>query len=176
MRQVRYSVAVSLDGYIAGPAGEFDWIPNEPEIDWRAFMGRFDTVLMGRHTYEATLSQGEHGSKGGMRTYVFSRTLRGGDHPAVTVVQDRAADVVAELRREQGKEIWLMGGGVLFQSLLDAGVVDAVEAAIVPILLGAGMPFLAAPAQRTRLKLTDLKRYATSGIVLLNYDAVLEAA
>src|SRR3972149_11026704 len=116
MRNVRYSAAVSLDGYIAGPAGEFDWIPNEPDIDWPAFMGRFDTVLMGRRTFEATLSQGDHNPSTGMRTYAFSRTLLGHDHPNVTVVRDRAADVVAELRRESGKEIWLMGGGVLFQS------------------------------------------------------------
>ena len=164
---------MSLDGYIAGPAGEFDWIPNEPDIDWLAFMGRFDTVLMGRRTFEATLSQGDQNPATGMRTYVFSRTLLARDHPNVIVVRDRATDVVAELRRESGKEIWLMGGGVLFQSLLEAGLVDAVEAAVVPILLGGGAPFLPAPARRTRLELTDLKRYATSGIVLLTYNAVV---
>ena len=57
MRRIRYSVAMSLDGFIAGPQGEYDWIPNEPEIDWGAFMARFDTVLMGRRSYEATLAR-----------------------------------------------------------------------------------------------------------------------
>ena len=76
MRRIRYSVAMSLDGFIAGPQGEYDWIPNEPEIDWGAFMARFDTVLMGRRSYEAALA-GPGGSLfSSMRTYVFSRTLR----------------------------------------------------------------------------------------------------
>ena len=56
MRRIRYSVAMSLDGFIAGPQGEYDWIPNEPEIDWGAFMARFDTMLMGRRSYEAALA------------------------------------------------------------------------------------------------------------------------
>lgn len=168
MRHILYSVAASLDGYIAGPNGEFDWIPDEPEIDWQAFMSRFDTILMGRHTYEIAAAQGP---SSGMRTYVFSRTLKPEDHPQVTVVAAEAERVVRELRAERGKDIWLMGGGVLFRSLLEAGLVDAVEVGLVPILLGKGLPLLPETANHTRLRLTETKTYP-SGIILLNYDVV----
>jgi dihydrofolate reductase len=169
MRRVIYSVAASLDGYIAGAGGEFDWIPMDPEMDWTAFMGRFDTVLMGRRTYEIAVGQQPSSSEPGMRTFVFSRTLRSADHPNVTLVAEDAKSVVDELRRETGKEIWLMGGGDLFRSLLEAGAVDSVEVGLVPILLGQGLPLLPPAPFRTRLALTKTHTYP-SGIVMLSYD------
>lgn len=170
MRPVRYSVAMSLDGYIAGPGGEYDWIPEEPGIDWGAFLGRFDTVLMGRKTFEVTLSQGAGGGpSAGMRTLVFSRTLQAADHPEMELVAEDAARVVEDLRRDEGREIWLMGGGELAASLLDAGLVDFVEAAVVPILLGGGIPFLPGLSRRLRLTLTGREEHP-SGIVLLTYE------
>lgn len=156
---------MSLDGYIAGPAGEFDWIPRDPTIDWGAFMGRFDTVLLGRKTFELTAGKGSPG----MRNLVFSRTLRAEEHPKVTLVSEGAAEVVEGLRQEEGKTIWLMGGGVLFQSLLEAGQVDGVEVAVVPILLGGGLPMLPALSRQVRLALTETRTYP-SGIMRLSYD------
>jgi dihydrofolate reductase len=172
MRRVLYSVAASLDGFIAGPDGEFDWIPVDPDIDFGAFMSRFDTVLMGRRSYE--VAAGNDALFPDLRTYVFSRTLRGADHPEVTVVADDAVETVQALRRESGKDIWLFGGGVLFASLLEAGVVDGVEVALVPILLGQGLPLLPSVPHRTRLVLTNTQTYS-SGIVLLTYDIVRDA-
>lgn len=174
MRRIVYSVAASLDGYIAGPGGEFDWIPDEPEIDWAAFMGRFDTALMGRYTYEI-MSDQPGGGLPDMRVYVFSRTLRDEEHPQVTVVPDDVPEVVDGLRRAPGKDIWLVGGGVLFRSLLDAGLVDTVEVAVVPILLGQGLPLLPAVSPQTRLALRESHVYP-SGIVLLTYDVIKDAA
>ncbi len=175
MRRVLYSVAASLDGYIAGPGGEFDWIPMDSTIDWAAFMGRFDTVLMGRRTYEISVAQHGGGSSPGMKTHVFSRTLRSADHPNVNVVAEGAARVVNELKAGPGKDIWLMGGGVLFSSLLEAGVVDGVEVGLVPILLGQGLPLLPPTPRRTRLALTRTQTYP-SGIMLLSYDVVRDPA
>src|SRR5262249_13421598 len=122
MRRVRYSVASSLDGYVADQEGGYDWIVKEPAIDFAAFYKTIDTVLMGRKTFEVALHQGPKGGMPGMRVYVFSRTLRAQDYPDVTVVADDAAATVAALRAEDGKDIWLMGGGVLFRSLLGAGL------------------------------------------------------
>ncbi|HET6577647.1 MAG TPA: dihydrofolate reductase family protein [Gemmatimonadales bacterium] len=174
MRRIRYSVAMSLDGFIAGPQGEYDWIPNEPEIDWGAFMARFDTVLMGRRSYEAASAAPGGSVLPGMATYVFSRTLRPEDHPGVTIVGTDLEPTIADLRRRAGKEIWLFGGGDLFRSLLERGYVDLVEIGLVPILLGSGVPFLAGLATRVALHLTDMRRYPT-GIVLLTYAITRDA-
>jgi len=167
MRRVRFSVAMSLDGYIAGPGGEFDWILMDPDIDFGALMGSFDTVLLGRKTYEVTRGQG--GSEmPGMKAYVFSRTLRQEDRKGVTVSADPAA-TVGELKRADGKDIWLFGGGSLFASLLELGLVDSVEVAVIPVLLGGGVPLLPPPAQRTKLRLVGHRVYEKTGTVSLEY-------
>src|SRR3954468_20652595 len=119
MRRIRYVVAMSLDGYIAGPNGESDWIIMDPEIDFAALFQEFDTTLLGRRTFEATMQPGSPGGMPGMQTYVFSRTLRQEDHPGVTVVSDQPAEALAALKAKPGKDIWLFGGGELFRSLLD---------------------------------------------------------
>lgn len=169
MKRIRYVVATSLDGYIAGPKGEADWIIMDPEIDFRALFAQFDTVLMGRRTLERMASEGKgNASMPGMKTFVFSRTLRQHDHPNVTIVAENAEGILASLRAESGKDIWLFGGGELFGSLLDAGFVDTVEVAVIPVLLGSGIPLLPAPARRAKLNLTNHKVYQT-GIIALEY-------
>jgi dihydrofolate reductase len=168
MRRVRYSVAMSLDGYIAGPKGEADWIIMDPEIDFAAMFEQFDTFLIGRRTFEP-MASAQKGETPGVKSFVFSRTLRQEDYPGVTIVTDRVAETVAALRAEPGKDIWLFGGGSLFRSLLDAGLVDTVEVAVMPIVLGEGIPLLAPPARQTKLKLTNHKVYK-SGIVSLEYS------
>ena len=169
MRRVVYSVATSLDGYIAGPNGEFDWIPKDEAIDWGAYMRRFDTVLMGRKTFEIAARHDSGANLPNMRTFVFSRTLRATEHPKVTIVADDAASVVSGLRAQRGRGIWLMGGGVLFRSLLQAGLVDVVEAGLVPILLGKGIPLLPPLRKPVVLDLKQTKKYP-SGILLLTYE------
>ncbi len=168
MRRVRFSVATSLDGYIAGPRGESDWIVMDPDIDFRALMAGFDTVLLGRNTYEAMRHMGGGGGMPGMKAYVFSRTLRQADCPGVAVSDDPAA-TVASLRAGPGKDIWLFGGGSLFRSLLELRLVDAVEVAVIPVLLGGGVPLLPSPAQRARLRLVKHRVYEKTGTVSLEY-------
>jgi dihydrofolate reductase len=167
MRRVRYSVAVSLDGYIAGPKGEADWIIMDPEIDFQGMFEQFDTFLLGRRTFEMMPPESRAGTPG-MKTFVFSRTLRQQDCPGVTVVAEKSEETVAALRAESGKDIWLFGGGSLFRSLLDSELVDTVEVAIVPVLLGGGIPLLPPPAKQKKLHLTGHKVYPT-GIVSLEY-------
>jgi len=171
MPRVCYAVAMSLDGYVAGPQGESEWIIMDPEIDFQALMSRFDTVLMGRKTYEVTRQQGGGAAMPGITAIVVSRTLRPQDHPDVTIISDNLTEAIGRLRQKPGKDIWLFGGGELFRSLLDARLVDSVEVAVVPVLLGGGIPLLPAPAQQTKLTLTGHKVYE-SGIVSLGYRVV----
>ncbi len=256
-RRVRYAVAVSLDGFIAGPRGECDWIISDPEIDFKAIYSQFDTVVMGRRTFDVVKGAGGDGSMPGMQVIVVSRTLRQEDHPGVRVVDDPvplmaelrsgsggvtrpmiAADVfrhggglhdglIGRVVAEQGrvvidpsdegygrernrhyldelldsmgrgrrsaetfvrqlpnrlnnqslsaslvrvpKDVWLFGGGSLFRSLAELGLVDTVEVAVIPVLLGEGVPLLPPPAKQVALKLTGHKLYAKTGIVSLEY-------
>jgi dihydrofolate reductase len=164
MRRVRYQVASSLDGFIAGPNGEYDWIVMDPDIDFDALFAEFDTLLMGRRTYQMMA-----GNSFGKHVVVFSRTLDPAEHPNVTMVADNIRERIDDLRAAEGRDIWLFGGGELFRTLLALDCVDTVEPAVIPILLGAGIPFLPTPAVRTRLALEDHRLYPKSGIVLLKY-------
>jgi dihydrofolate reductase len=165
-RRVRYSVAVSLDGFIAGPKGEYDWIIMDPSVDFAALFKQFDTLLMGRRTFELTQQSGG-ATMGGMQTIVFSRTLRQRDYPKV-VVTSKVAETISSLKEKPGKDIWLFGGGELFRSLLDAGLIDTVEVAVVPVMLSQGVALLPAGSRSPVLKLVEAKPLPT-GIVLLSY-------
>lgn len=167
MRELVYSVAASLDGYIAGPNGESDWIINDPTIDFGEIFRQFDTAIMGRVCYENMLRLGRSPKELGMRTYVASTTLTAAQHPDVRIVSRALAATVFELKRKSGKAIWLFGGGVTFRSLLDSGLVDRVEISVVPVLLGMGIP-LVPPGRPWPLIFKDSRTFP-SGIVSLNY-------
>ncbi len=169
MRKIRYLVAMSVDGYIAGPNGEADWIDTDPEVDFPAIWAQFDTLLMGRRTYEAASKRLGERAFAGITTIVFSRTMKPQDHPRVTVVSQTNADWVRALKNQSGKDIWLMGGSELFRSFLDSGSVDSVEVSVIPVLLGSGVPLLPPPYSPTKLKLSGSKIYR-SGRVSLAYD------
>ncbi len=166
MRKIRYCVGMSLDGYIAGPNGEYDWIIDDPEIDMAEDLKRFDTALVGRKTFE-TMVREDRTEVPGLEVIVFSRTLRKSDFPQVTIVAEKQKETIEALRKKPGKEI-LIWGGNLFHSLLEDGLVDALDIGIIPVLLGGGILLLPTPAARKSLELTGHKIYK-SGIVGLEY-------
>ena len=170
MRKVIYGGAMSLDGFIAGPNGEYDWIVMDPDIDFAALMGRFDTFLIGRKTFEMMRRMGNDAPPtAGIAQIVCSTTMRPGDCPHGTLTAD-AARVVADLREKPGKDIAIFGGGELFRSLLAVGLVDRIEMSLIPVLLGGGIPLLPPPAGRARLKLRGQKVYQKTGTIGLEYD------
>lgn len=159
---------MSLDGFIADAHDGTGWMIGDPAYDSAPFFASIDTVLLGRRSYQVMVSQGAR-SYPGLRTYVFSRTLAASDYPEVTIVSDQGGSVVAALRAESGRDIWLSGGGELFRSLLDADLVDSVELGVFPILLGQGRPLLPSHSRSRRLTLAYHQIFP-SGLVVLHYD------
>jgi dihydrofolate reductase len=173
MRRLRYGVATSLDGFIAGPNGEYDWIVHDPAIDFVAMFAQYDTLLMGRKTYEVASEKGKSWDSFGQRWIVVSTTLKPEEHPGITILSGGIAEAVAAMKAQPGKDIWLMGGGVLFRAMLDAGLVDAVEVALIPVMLGSGVPLL--PEGRRRSLHLEESRALPSGILMLKYSVAPES-
>jgi dihydrofolate reductase len=173
MRKIRYNVAMTLDGFIAGLNGEADWIVMDHDVNFAELWAQFDTLLMGRRTYEAAVARLGESSMRGHKVVVASRTLKPADHPNATILSDVTPAALQGLRAQPSgspeKDIWLMGGGLLFRTLLEMHQIDTVEVSIMPVVLGAGVPLLPPPAQQSRLKLTSQEIYR-SGIVSLVYE------
>jgi dihydrofolate reductase len=174
-RRLRYQVAASLDGFIAGRNGEYDWIVGDPAIDFAALYREFDTVVMGRKTYELAATAGNGAAMPGLEVIAFSKTLAPATRPGVRITDEDPVEVVRTLKTRKGRDIWLFGGGQLFRTLLDAGLVDMVEIAVMPVLLGAGIPLLPEGSQ-AKLVLADHRTLRDSGIVVLAYRVEGSAA
>ncbi len=171
MKRLRYSVAMSLDGFIAAADGGYDWVLMDPDMDFAAVAAEFDTLIMGRGTYALSADSGDATfGIDDVKVYVVSTTLDPAEHPKVTIVSDDVEKTVAALKAEEGKDIWLFGGGVLFRSLLEMKLVDAVEVAVIPVLLGDGIPLLPGVDERAKLKLRKIDEYPKTGTVSLAYD------
>jgi dihydrofolate reductase len=170
VRQLRYSVAASLDGYIAGPNGEFDWIVVDPEIDFIALYETFSGLVMGRRSYEVFVSTG--GAPGSpLPTYVYSRSLPEGERDGIVFSRDAVPHVRA-LKQADGKPLWLWGGGELFRQLAEVGLVDGIDVAIIPIILGGGIALLPTPGPRLPLRLRSHRLYANTGTLMVEYDVL----
>jgi dihydrofolate reductase len=133
-----YQVAMSAHGFIAGPNGEHDWITMDPSIDFIAQCGQFDTAIMGRPTYANAVTMHGDASLPGLDVVVFSRTLPPGQSCGARILQEDARKWVRETKAAAGRDIWLFGGGVLAGQLLDAGLIDSIDVAIMPVALGKG--------------------------------------
>lgn len=168
MRKLILQLAITLDGFIEGPKGEYDWCFTDQDYGMGTFIKTIDALFMGRATWELTQRTKEAMSfMPPMETYVFSTTL--GKLPdGGTLIRDEIGSRVREIKQSQGKNIWLFGGASLTKSLLDLGLVDEMHLAVHPLLLGAGKQLFEGVPERTKLTLLETKSYS-SGLVMLKY-------
>lgn len=174
MRKVILGLAVTLDGYIEGPNGEYDWCFTDQDYGLTEFFARIDAVFIGRKSYE--IAQEYADTNNGqlvpgmppVTAYVFSKTLTKVNDGAVLISDDAMAEA-RSIREQPGKDIWLYGGASLTDALMKEGLVDELWMSVHPILLGSGKPLFRPQHSRTPLILLESKTYET-GLVSLRYQ------
>ncbi len=169
MRKVILGLAVSLDGYIEGPNGEYDWCFTDQDYGLTEFFNRVDTLFIGRKSYELMQGQGEQSVPGipKLKEYVFSTTLTSVKEGAV-LIKGNLKEEVEKIKSENGKDIWLFGGASLTAALLELQLIDEFWLSVHPIILGSGKPLFSNISQRTHLHLQETNNY-NPGLVSLKY-------
>jgi dihydrofolate reductase len=165
-RRVRLFIAASLDGCIAGPRGGIDWLFHDQDYGYADFLASVDTVLMGRKSYEASLTLGQWPKR--LALWVFTRSPKAFANRRFTFTDASPAEVVARLRKQKGRDLWLLGGGELVKAFLERGLVDEMMVAVHPLVLGRGIPLFPPGTRRTALRLAESHAY-DSGLVMLTY-------
>lgn len=170
MRIVTYGAACSLDGFIAGPDGSYNWITMTKDAGeiMSAYWKSIDALVMGRKTWDVVAQQGGGSSSSKITTYVFSRTLKTIRKKGVQLVNEDAGEFVRRLKEGPGKGICVFGGGDFARSLFAAGVIDEVGLSVQPILLGSGIPMFLDAGRRVTLELTQ-NRTLQGGSVYVHY-------
>jgi dihydrofolate reductase len=177
-RRIIVYIATSADGYIARPDGDVGWLNRRPHtVDYgmREFYPTIDTILWGRKTYDWLLNYAKKsGTAQGLidtkvANYVFSRKPPRRRAPGVTFVSERVKAFAQRLRATPGKQVWLMGGGGLIASFLDAGEIDEFDIHVIPVLIGKGIPLVAPRHRDIPLRLRSSQQFP-DGVVRLRYE------
>ncbi len=164
MRKVILGLGISLDGYIARKNGAVDWLSMDWDYDWTAFFKTIDAVLMGRKSWDVALAMTPLDKRnsnpyGAMETYVFSKTLKDSGVEGVEIISGNLKEFVENLKKRDGKHIWLSGGGDLAKSFLNENLVDEIHLGIMPHLLGSGLPLFPELIREIPLRLISSKTY-----------------
>jgi len=167
MRKVILNLAVSLDGFIEGPNGEYDWCFTDQDYGMKEFFKRADAIFLGRKSYDLVTKTGAE-YFGKRKVYLFSKTLMEAKDKKVIIINTDIKAAVNKIKNEPGKDIWLFGGASLATTFMNEGLVDELMLAIHPILLGKGKLLFQNIQERIKLKLTDAKTFS-SGLVQLFY-------
>jgi dihydrofolate reductase len=171
-RKVIVHIGTSADGYIARPDGDLEWLTSRPApkgfYGMDAFMKTVDTKVLGRKTYDISLRLGAKFDPNNP-TIVFSRHPPTADIPSgVEFVSDAIGPYVSRLREQTGKDIWLMGGGEIIASFLDAQAIDEFVISVAPVFIGEGIPLIARRHRHAPLELQSVERFE-DGLVQLHY-------
>lgn len=167
MRKIVLNLAITLDGLIAGPNGEYDWCYTDHDYGMTEFMKSIDATIMGGKSYRVLLDYGEPYPE--LTNYIITRTETGSSHQNVVFVRENINSFVDELKRKNGKDIWLFGGAEITRMLIENDQVDVLMLAVHPIVLGDGLPLFGRYNSRKKFELKDSIRYP-SGLVQLIYN------
>ncbi|RRB07425.1 dihydrofolate reductase family protein [Larkinella rosea] len=167
MRKVKLYIASSIDAYIAGPNGEIDWLFTEGEFGYNAFMETIDTTLMGHDTYKLVAGFNDFPYKN-QTNYVFTRNPTTPEAPYVQFVSEDVASFVEQLKQQDGKDIFLIGGGQINAILLEAGLIDELQVFVHPIILGKGIPMFQPTSKPDVWQFVETKAFEC-GLVELHY-------
>ena len=171
MRKVKFSIANSLDNYIAREDGAIDWIlgGDEAASAMTEFWKNIDAVVIGRKTYEPVLKSGSpFPTFPGVKNYVLSRTLKESSDKNVEIIREDAVEFIRKLKTQEGKDIFVMGGGSLAKPLFEANLIDEFGVSIHPMLLGSGIPLFHEIGHQIDLELIECKSFA-NGCVSISY-------
>ena len=172
MRKVTFGGANSLDNYIARKDDAVDWLMwgKEAASIMAGFWKTIDTVVMGRKTFEVALRMAAGGGNPypGVKSYVFSRTMKAKPNSGVEIISAEAAEFVRKLKNQEGKDICVMGGGLLAKSLFEADLIDEIGFNIHPVLLGSGIPLFHEMNHQIDLELIDCRPFK-NGTVMVSY-------
>jgi dihydrofolate reductase len=178
MRKVTFGGAISFDNYFAREDGAVDWLmwSDEAAEIMKDYWSTIDTMVMGRKTWDFAVASAPKPKKkakkasdpyGGVRTFVFSRTLKPGESDGATIRNDDPGEFVGQLKQESGKDILIMGGGDLARPLFEAGVIDEIGFNIHPVLLGSGIPVFHRMKRQIDLELIECRQFKNGCVNVL---------
>ncbi len=177
-RRIIVYIATSADGYIARPDGDVEWLNRRPrsgDHGMRDFYKGIDTILLGRKTYDWSVAyQKKMRSQRNVfdekvANYVFSHRPPTKAAPGIQFVSEPVKAFAERVRAKPGKNIWMMGGGELIASFLDAGEIDEFDIHVIPVFIGEGIPLIAPRYRDIPLRLLSTGGYP-DGSVRLRYE------
>lgn len=179
MRKIICSIAVSADGFIARKDGAVDWLDRpRPKGNYgmAEFWASIDTIVMGRKTYDMAMKFVKEGKASpgmfrGIKHYVFSRKPRKSAFEGFEFVKGPIKKFSQQLRKQKGKNIFMLGGAGIIGSFLDEGEMDEFIIAVIPVFIGEGIPLIAPRHRTVPLKLVSTKKFS-DGVVKLHYEVV----
>ena len=172
-RKIIVFAGTSADGFIARPDGDIDWLTSRPKpegfYDIGTFTASIDAKILGRKTYEKSLALGAR-FDAKTKTYVCSTQVAPANHPSgVEFISEPISSFARRLRAADGKDIWMMGGGGIIASFLDAGAIDQLIINVIPVLIGEGIPLIAPRHRHVALTLLSTRAFG-DGVVQLHYE------
>lgn len=173
MKKVKLYIAASIDGYIARPDGDIEWLtgfpnPSKTDYGYKDFFASVDTVIMGGRTYRDVLAMDVIWPYKNKETYVVTH------HPQkskenIRFISENVVETISELRKKDGKDIWLVGGGQLLSLLLSADLVDEMQVTYIPVILSNGIPLFPNSTKESQWNLLENKAF-DSGVIQVKYQ------